>query len=79
MQDRRVSQAELTEALQRAILHVIEELGGERAISANVFADSLVGLFLAASPPGTPVEAMVKVFRDKLEAALARADVAGHA
>jgi hypothetical protein len=39
----------------------------------------LVSLFVAASPPGTPIEALVKVFRDKLEAALARRDVAGHA
>jgi hypothetical protein len=74
-----VSEAELTRALQRALLHAIEECGAERAISAAVFADSLVSLFVAASPPGTPIEALVKVFHDKLEAALARRDVAGHA
>lgn len=74
-----MSEAELTRALQRALLHAIEECSAERAISAAVFADSLVSPFVAASPPGTPIEALVKVFCDKLEAALARRDVAGHA
>ena len=82
MEQRRVSEAELAEALQRALFCVSEELGGDRAISADVYCDCLVGLFIAASPqPESPdeLERLVALFRDKLTAALARRGVAGRA
>ena len=73
-----VSEAELTRALQRALLHAIEECGAERANrppSLPIFGEPFRRCFAA----GNAIQALVKVFRDKLEAALARRDVAGHA
>lgn len=83
MRDRHVTETEMTQALQRALLHATDEVvGDKRAISADVYCDCLVGLFLAASPqPETPeeIEQLVALFRDKLTAALARRGVVGHA
>ena len=82
MRDRHVTETEMTRALQRALLHATDEVvGDKRAISADVYCDCLVGLFLAASPqPETPeeIEQFVALFRDKLTAALARRGVVGH-
>jgi hypothetical protein len=51
MRDRHVTETEMTQALQRALLHATDEVvGDKRAISADVYCDCLVGLFLAASP-----------------------------
>ena len=83
MRDRHVTETEMTQALQRALLHATDEVvGDKRAISADVYCDCLVGLFLAASPqPETPeeIEQFVALFRDKFTAALARRGVVGHA
>ena len=83
MRDRHVTETEMTQALQRALLHATDEVVGDKhAISADVYCDCLVGLFLAASPqPETPeeIEQLVALFRDKLTAALARRGVVGHA
>jgi cytidylate kinase len=83
MRDRHVTETEMTQALQRALLHATDEVvGDKRAISADVYCDCLVGLFLAASPQSeTPeeIEQFVAQFRDKLTAALARRGVVGHA
>ena len=71
-----MTETEMTQALQRALLHATDEVVGEnRAISADVYCDCLVGLFLAASPqPETPeeIEQLVALFRDKLTAARRR-------
>ena len=80
MRDRHVTETEMTQALQR----VARDRRGrdKRAISADVYCDCLVGLFLAASPqPETPeeIEQLVALFRDKLTAARARRGVVGHA
>jgi hypothetical protein len=83
MRDRHVTETEMTQALQRALLHATDEVvGDKRAISADVYCDCLVGLFLAASSqPETPeeIEQFVALFRDKFTAALARRGVVGHA
>jgi len=72
MRDRHVTETEMTQALQRALLHATDEVvGDKRAISADVYCDCLVGLFLAASPqPETPeeIEQFVALFRDKFTA-----------
>ena len=62
MRDRHVTETEMTQALQRALLHATDEVvGDKRAISADVYCDCLVGLFLAASPQSeTPEEIEVR-------------------
>jgi hypothetical protein len=75
------SEDELTRTLQRAILGAIEEvLGRDRAVPADTYANCLVGLYLAAAPPGSAAELgrLVATFRTRLGLAM-RSDVAGHA
>lgn len=71
--------------LQRALLRAIEEvapLGSKRSVSADVYADALVALFLAASPqPEAPdeLERLTELFCNKLVVAMSKRDVLGHA
>ena len=77
-----MSEAELSAALERAILRAVAEvLPRGDAIPAEAYADLLVGLYLDAARPETPAELenLVALFRNKLVSALARRDVAGHA
>jgi transcriptional regulator with XRE-family HTH domain len=82
MRDPHLSEAELARAVQLAILGAIEEvLGRDRAIPADTYANCLVGLYLAAAPPGSAaaLERLVATFGTRLGLALSKSDVAGHA
>jgi hypothetical protein len=70
--------AALTEALRR-----LAPAGGEREVPFNTACDALVAmladLLVAAGRTADDVEGLAVLFRNKLEAALARRSVAGHA
>ena len=81
--ERLVSEAELRAAISRA-LQTLTPPDSEREIPFNEFCDCLIGLladFLAASGrTADDIDGLAMLFRDKLEAALARRGcVVGHA
>ena len=78
----RVSSDELRATLVRA-LETLAPIGSDREVPFNVYCDVMVGLladFIAAAPEAHEIEELVALFRQRLEAALARRDEgAGHA
>jgi hypothetical protein len=82
MPKRLVTEMELYAALMEAV-RKLAPLGGDREIPLNVACDvmtSMMADLLAAAPEAHELEQIVALFRQRLEAALARRDEgAGHA